>query len=94
MDDLRTLVESGTGPATVLEAVLEQTGYLAELAGSDDPQDETRVENLRELEAVARGVRGRPTPSGSLADFLEQVSLVADSDQIPEGRRSTAASSR
>ena len=34
MDTLRTLVEAGTGPATVLEAVLEQTGYLAELQAS------------------------------------------------------------
>ena len=38
----------------MLEAVLEQTGYLAELQASHDPQDETRVENLAELVAVAR----------------------------------------
>ena len=40
------MAEGGGGPATVLEAVLEQTGYLAELVQSPDPQDETRVENL------------------------------------------------
>jgi DNA helicase-2/ATP-dependent DNA helicase PcrA len=83
MDDLRTLVEAGTGPATVLEAVLEQTGYLAELRGSSDPQDETRVENLAELVAVAREFE-ETVPDGSLADFLERVSLVADSDQVPD----------
>ena len=33
--------------------MLERTGYLAELAASNDPQDETRVDNLRELVAVA-----------------------------------------
>ena len=54
MDDLRTLVEAGSGPATLLVAILEQTGYLAELQASSDPQDETRVENLAELESVAR----------------------------------------
>ncbi|MEE1940639.1 DNA helicase PcrA [Streptomyces sp. TRM 70361] len=86
LEDLRTVVESGAGPATVLEAVLERTGYLAELQASSDPQDETRVENLQELAAVAlefEQERGAENP-GTLADFLEQVALVADSDQIPD----------
>ncbi|WP_371654272.1 MULTISPECIES: DNA helicase PcrA [unclassified Streptomyces] len=92
MDDLRTIVDSGAGPAVVLEAVLEQTGYLAELQASTDPQDETRIENLQELAAVAlefeqargeaEGAEGAVTPT--LAEFLEQVALVADSDQIPD----------
>ncbi|MFF4210555.1 DNA helicase PcrA [Streptomyces sp. NPDC001796] len=94
MEELRTIVESGAGPATVLEAVLERTGYLAELQSSTDPQDETRIENLQELAAVAlefeqeRGegaeTAGAAAPGGTLADFLEQVALVADSDQIPD----------
>ncbi|GAP53410.1 DNA helicase PcrA [Streptomyces azureus] len=94
MEDLRTIVESGAGPATVLEAVLERTGYLAELQASTDPQDETRIENLQELAAVAmefeqeRGedtvTPGAAAPGGTLSDFLEQVALVADSDQIPD----------
>ena len=40
--------------AMVLTAILEQSGYLKELVASSDPQDETRVENLAELESVAR----------------------------------------
>ncbi|MFF8725452.1 DNA helicase PcrA [Streptomyces sp. NPDC015171] len=86
MEELRTIVESGAGPATVLEAVLERTGYLAELQASTDPQDETRIENLQELAAVAlefEQERGEGE-QGTLADFLEQVALVADSDQIPD----------
>ncbi|MGW3195511.1 DNA helicase PcrA [Streptomyces sp. NPDC001118] len=86
MEDLRTIVESGAGPATVLEAILERTGYLAELQASTDPQDETRIENLQELAAVAlefEQERGEGE-AGTLADFLEQVALVADSDQIPD----------
>ncbi|PPK97617.1 DNA helicase-2/ATP-dependent DNA helicase PcrA [Kineococcus xinjiangensis] len=82
MSDLRTLVDAGTPPAQVLEAVLDQTGYLAELRASHDPQDESRVENLGEFIAVAQEF-GAENPEGTLADFLEQVSLVADSDQIP-----------
>ncbi|MEV6687005.1 DNA helicase PcrA [Streptomyces sp. NPDC051130] len=96
MEELRTIVESGAGPAVVLEAVLERTGYLAELQASTDPQDETRIENLQELAAVAlefeqaregddtAGAAAAGAAGGTLAEFLEQVALVADSDQIPD----------
>ena len=85
MEELRTIVDSGAGPAVVLEAVLERTGYLAELQASTDPQDETRIENLQELAAVALEFeQERGEEGGSLAEFLEQVALVADSDQIPD----------
>ena len=70
--------------ADLAEAVLDQSGYLTELAESNDPQDESRVENLQELVSVAREFDGQ-NEQGSLPDFLEQVSLVADADQIPEG---------
>jgi DNA helicase II / ATP-dependent DNA helicase PcrA len=83
MDELRELADE-YGPAHVLEAILERTGYLAELQASDDPQDETRVENLRELLAVALEFE-QSQPGGRLAEFLERVALVADSDQIPDG---------
>ncbi|KQY47341.1 DNA helicase PcrA [Cellulomonas sp. Root137] len=82
MTDLRTLA-STAGPAEVLGAVLDRSGYLAELRSSDDPQDGSRVENLAELHAVASEFE-QSDPEGVLADFLERVSLVADSDQIPD----------
>ncbi len=87
LEDLRVVFEGGSGVAGLLEAVLEQSGYLRELRASPDPQDETRVENLAELVAVAqefdegRAEAGEPA---SLEDFLEQVSLVADADEIPD----------
>ncbi|WP_405999048.1 DNA helicase PcrA [Streptomyces sp. NBC_00829] len=87
MEELRTVVDSGAGPAVVLEAVLERTGYLAELQASTDPQDETRIENLQELAAVAlefEQERAEEEGAGTLAEFLEKVALVADSDQIPD----------
>jgi DNA helicase-2/ATP-dependent DNA helicase PcrA len=83
LEELRTLVEGGAGPATALEAVLEQTGYLAELHDSQDPQDESRVENLAELVAVAQEYE-QANSDGSLSGFLEQVSLVADADEVPD----------
>jgi DNA helicase II / ATP-dependent DNA helicase PcrA len=82
LDGLRTLAEGGAGPSLLLEAVLEQTGYLLELRESHDPQDESRIENLAELVAVAAEYE-QTWPAGSLSDFLEQVSLVADADEVP-----------
>ena len=83
MEDLRTLAESGADAPTVLQAALEQSGYVAELQASHDPQDEARVENLAELESVAQEFATANADS-TLVEFLEQVSLVADSDQIPD----------
>lgn len=83
MEKLRTLVDAGTGPATVLQAVLEQSGYAKELQESADPQDETRLENLAELETVAVEFENE-NEGGTLGDFLERISLVADSDEIPD----------
>ncbi|HKA97739.1 MAG TPA: 3'-5' exonuclease, partial [Streptosporangiaceae bacterium] len=94
---LRADADAGVPVAEIAEAVLERSGYVAELEDSSDLQDAGRIENLNELVAVARefdaerGQAGAPDPAaegpapGSLADFLEQVSLVADADQIPEG---------
>ena len=83
MRDLRAVLDAGADPATILQAILEQSGYLAELQGSADPQDETRVENLAELESVAQEFCD-DNPEGTLIDFLERVSLVADADEIPD----------
>jgi DNA helicase-2/ATP-dependent DNA helicase PcrA len=80
-------------PAVILEAVLDQTGYLKELEKSQDPQDESRVDNLRELVAVAREFetqnnlllsQAAQEDEATLDAFLERVSLVADADSIPD----------
>ncbi|MFI9450835.1 DNA helicase PcrA [Amycolatopsis sp. NPDC052450] len=72
MDELGEVVESGAEVADVLEAVLERTGYRAELEESDDPQDASRVENLTELVTVAR-------------EFTEFTAEVAGPDgELPE----------
>ncbi len=75
-------VAQGQGPSALLTDVLERTGYLDELAASTDPQDASRLDNLRELVAVA--TEFEETREGSLTEFLEQVSLVADADEIPD----------
>jgi DNA helicase II / ATP-dependent DNA helicase PcrA len=57
---------------------------VTELQASTDLQDESRIENLNELVSVAREFDARQA-GGTLTEFLEQVSLVADADQIPDG---------
>nr|WP_189179167.1 DNA helicase PcrA [Microbispora rosea] len=66
------------------EEVLNATGYRTELESSGDPQDESRLENLNELISVAAEFE-EANPEGTLVDFLEQVSLVADADQLGGG---------
>lgn len=128
LDDLRGRLD-GSGHAAgedsapdvgaLVEAVLESTGYRAELEASNDPQDAARLDNLNELVGVGRefsseaalqrsareqgfgiedaGEAAGAVPDqadaqldeglaepGSLAAFLERVSLVADADQIPD----------
>ena len=83
LEGLQTTHQSAAGVGELLEAILDRSGYLSELRASHDPQDETRVENLSELVAVGREFDDN-YPEGSLQDFLEQVSLVADSDEIPD----------
>ncbi|MFL0578138.1 UvrD-helicase domain-containing protein [Dietzia sp. 179-F 9C3 NHS] len=98
----------------LVEAVLDRTGYRAELEASNDPQDGARLDNLNELVGVGRefsseaalqraaaeqgfgpGAEGDGdgldaqldegvAEPGSLAAFLERVSLVADADEIPD----------
>ncbi len=69
-------------PSAVAEEVLERTGYLAQLKATGEHQDEGRIENLYELIEVAREFENG-NPGGTLVEFLEQVSLVADADQLP-----------
>jgi DNA helicase-2/ATP-dependent DNA helicase PcrA len=91
LGNLRTLDESGAGPSAILEAAMEASGYLKELTASKDPQDEVRVENIAELENVTREYEEQFAEDNdsdevaTLSNFLERVSLVADSDQIPTG---------
>lgn len=89
LDELRAAAET-LAPADLIAEVLKASGYIAELQASKDPQDETRVENLQELEAVAREFEERldgESAEGRLPEFLEQVALVADADSIPGGAK-------
>jgi len=74
-DDLGRI--AADGPAALLQAVLERTGYADELEAEHSVEAEGRLENLAELVGVAQDFE-------SVDEFLEQVSLVADTDQLEE----------
>ncbi len=84
MNGLRAEAGAGLPVADLAEMILDRSGYLAELEASTDLQDASRIENLNELVSVAREFDAQ-RPDGTLTDFLEQVSLVADADEIPAG---------
>lgn len=84
MQSFRDMFLADTKPSEIVHAVLEKTGYLEILFNSDDAQDQGRVENLTELESVAREFEASHSAGeNGLAQFLEHVSLVADSDDVP-----------
>ena len=84
MSDLRTLVEAGAGPATVLAGRARADRLPRRAAGLRRPAGrDPRREPRRARVGGARSSR-HDEPEGTLADFLERVSLVADADEIPD----------
>jgi len=67
----------------ILEAILDRTGYLAQLEESTDPQDQARAENIGELLSVAKDFQDT-NPTGTVEYFLEQVALVNDVDSFEQ----------
>lgn len=72
----------------LLDDVLLKTGYLEELQSSKDPQDESRVENLKEMLSVTEDFAVKCERNGeepTLENFLADVALVADIDDAELG---------
>ena len=59
------------------DQVLRQTGYLAMLESRDDPENQTRKENVLELKSSLIEYAGK-TDTPTLGGFLEEVSLYTD----------------
>ncbi|MEW2010207.1 MULTISPECIES: ATP-dependent helicase [Microbacterium] len=72
-----------TSVADGLSLLLSKSGYLDALRASRDPQDEARVENLDEFVAVTRDF-ARNNPEGTITDFLTEVALVSDADDLDD----------
>ena len=65
------------GPGPLLQALLDRSGYVAELQAEHSVEAEGRLENLAELVGAANEME-------SVDEFLEQVSLVADTDELTD----------
>jgi DNA helicase-2/ATP-dependent DNA helicase PcrA len=76
LDELEERRADGPGP--LLEAILDRTGYVAELQAEHSVEADGRLENLAELIGVAKEF-------DTVDEFLEQVSLVADTDELDDG---------
>ena len=87
MAALREKAAEGAGPAELLEAVLDRTGYLAELQNSTDPQDESRVENLQELVAVAHEYEVADAAAAQIRAQEDDPWLLPALDQDPAGEQ-------
>jgi DNA helicase II / ATP-dependent DNA helicase PcrA len=95
LDDLRGRLDADLGD--LVESVLERSGYRRELESSTDPQELARLDNLNELVSVAHEFSTDQAnmaaleadtedvpDTGVLAAFLERVSLVSDTDELPD----------
>ena len=77
LDDLTAMVAAEASPADVLEVALDVSGYLAELEAEASVESNGRLENLGELIGSAREFT-------RVDEFLEQVALVADTDELAD----------
>ena len=81
---LEAIYEGGNhqseGPAEVLRIVLEKSGYMTELEEEGTVEADGRIENIAELIGFAEEFE-------TVDEFLEQVSLVADTDEIDNDHR-------
>lgn len=82
-------VAPSTAVTDGLNVLLGKSGYLGALRISKDPQDEARVENLDELVAATREF-ARNNPEGTLLDFLTEVALVSDADDLDDATGSVS----
>ncbi len=77
---LRAEVGFGMEPADLLTAVLDRTGYRAELEASDDPQDGSRLENLDQLVSVLR----ETTETLLTTTALATASVAGDAEDVDQ----------
>jgi len=73
----------------LIKLIIADTGYLKQLENSKEPEDESRVENIKELVSDAVEFE-RTSEDKSLLTFLEGVSLGSSTDDPDEELDTTA----
>ncbi len=75
-------------PKDILEYVLKETGYINLLEAEDTEEARGRIENISELLNAIEEFSD-DNPDGTLLQFLEQITLVADIDKWEPGQAVT-----
>jgi ATP-dependent DNA helicase UvrD/PcrA len=80
MEVLAERAQSGVTTSALLKEILQETGYLEALENERTIEAQGRIENLEELVNVAVEYDAGAGEGGSLEEFLQQISLIADAD--------------
>lgn len=64
-------------------ALIERTGYVKALEADRNDENINRIENIKELEGAVAEYQ-KLNPEGTLSDFLENVALITDVDNLSE----------
>lgn len=83
MEDLMMMAEQ-LSVSQLIEYVLDKTGYMKSLKESKEIEDESRIENLKELVSDAVDFEKNNPEDKSLGAYLEKVALVQDVDNMDE----------
>lgn len=75
LDDLK--------PSEILDEILDKTGYLLSLINEGTQEAKARLENIEELISQVMNMEAKD-PDVRLAQYLEEVSLLSDQDEIDE----------
>ncbi|MFH5834048.1 ATP-dependent helicase [Halalkalibaculum sp. DA384] len=80
---LKQDIEQGESLVKVTKKLLEKSGYMKNLVEENSPKSMTRRENILELQnAISFYEKGTNNPS--LANFLQEISLITDTDKYDE----------
>ncbi len=84
IEHLASLLDEGMSLPEFYEAVMRETGYAAMLETKPTEENQTRLENIRELKSSIQSYLQNATEP-SLAGFLEEIALYTDIEQYNEG---------
>lgn len=85
IENLKELLETGTPILDVTKKVLEKSGYLKALVEENSAQSLTRRDNVLELQNAISYYQ-QNTKSPKLANFLQEITLITDTDKYDEDK--------
>lgn len=85
INELKEDLDNGVSLVEVTKNLLERSGYMKALVEENSPKSMTRRENILELQnAISYYEKKNKNPT--LASFLQEISLITDSDKYDEDK--------